>query len=213
MGTVPSEARTDDVATGRPRDPAIDDAVLDETIRQLGRYGFAGLSLAAVAAGAGTSRPAIYRRWPDKEALVVDAISRLARVDPPTEHDDPFAALVTELEHFRHCITLAGSLPVAGLMLTDGVDDAVRDRYREQIVAPRRARIRACLQGAVDTGMLDADADLTVAATFLTGSWYAFALVGTTPPEDWARRTAALVWRACGGTPPAAAPSPSSRTP
>lgn len=195
--------RTADGRVGRPRDPAIDDAVLDETIRQLARDGFAGLSLASVAAAAGTSRPAIYRRWPSKEALVVDAIGRLARVDPPASGGAPFDDLVAELEHFRHCITLAGSLPVAGLMLTEGVDDTVRDRYRELVVGPRRARIRAGLKRAVDCGDLDADADLTVASTFLTGSWYAFALAGTRPPRDWPRRTATLVWRACGGTPPA----------
>jgi len=193
--------RSEDLPRGRPRDPSIDEAVLDETIRQLGRDGFAALSLASVAAAAGTSRPAIYRRWPNKEALVVDAIARLAQVDPPPPVEDPFEALVAELEHFRHCITLAGSLPVAGLMLTDGVDDTIRERYRQHIVAPRRARIRACLERAVDTGAIAADADLAIASTFLTGSWYALALAGVDPPDDWARRTAALVWRACGGTP------------
>ena len=69
-------------AVGRPRDASIDDAVLDATLHRLARDGFAGLSLASVAAEAGTSRPAIYRRWPDKESLVVDAIARLAQVDP-----------------------------------------------------------------------------------------------------------------------------------
>lgn len=182
--------------------------MLDETIRHLAREGYAGLSLAAVAAGAGTSRPALYRRWPNKAALVVDAVGRLAQVDPPEVAGGPFDALVGELEHFRHCITLAGSLPVAGLMLTDGVDDEVRDRYRDQVVAPRRARIRSCLERAVDLGLVDPDADVTVATTFLTGSWYAFALAGTVPPVDWPRRTATLVWRACGGT----APEPTSRS-
>ena len=200
--------RAAEPSTNRPRDPAIDDAVLDEAIRQLARDGFTRLSLAAVAAGAGTSRPAIYRRWPNKEALVVDAVSRLAQVAPPEVVDDPFASLVAELEHFRHCITVAGSLPVAGLMLTDGVDDGVRARYREQIVAPRRARIRACLERAIEQGAIERDADLAIAGTFLTGSWYALALVGADPPRDWARRTATLVWRACGGDPPGGALAP-----
>jgi AcrR family transcriptional regulator len=193
---------------GRPRDAGIDGVVLDETLRQLARDGFAGLSLASVAAAAGTSRPAIYRRWPNKEALVVDAIARLASVDPPPVTGDPFDDLVVELEHFRRCITMAASLPVAGMMLGDGVDPTVRGRYRESVVAPRRTRIRACLHAARDRGELAADADLQIAATFVTGSWYALALAGTTPPRDWATRTAALVWRSCGGTPPRSSPSP-----
>jgi AcrR family transcriptional regulator len=189
----------DRASTGRPRDAAIDDAVLDATLHRLARDGFAGLSLASVAADAGTSRPAIYRRWPDKESLVVDAIARLAQVAPPSGGGSPFEDLVAELEHFRHCITEAAALPVAGLMLGDEVNEAVRARYHDLVVAPRRARIRACLQRAIDDGSLDADADIAIAGTFLTGSWYALALAGAPPPDDWARRAATLVWRACGG--------------
>jgi AcrR family transcriptional regulator len=192
----------DAVTVGRPRDAAIDDAVLGETLKQLASDGFAALSLASVAAAAGTSRPAIYRRWPDKESLVVDAVARLAEVDPPEVRGEPFDDLVAELEHFRHCITMAASLPVTGLMLGDGVNERVRARYREAIVVPRRTRIRACLDAAVEHGQLDADADLLVASSFLTGSWYALALAGTAPPDDWAIRVATLVWRSCGGEVP-----------
>jgi AcrR family transcriptional regulator len=186
-------------AAGRPRDTSIDDAVLDATLHRLARDGFAGLSLVSVASEAGTSRPAIYRRWPDKESLVVDAIARLAQVDPPPVGANSFDDLVAELEHFRHCITEAAALPLAGLMLGDDVNETLRAKYNDLVVAPRRTRIRACLQRAIDEGMLEADADLVVASTFLTGSWYAFAIAGATPPDDWAHRTAALVWRACGG--------------
>jgi AcrR family transcriptional regulator len=195
---------TDEPASlGRPRNEAIDAAVLRVTLRHLARDGFSGLSIAAIAADAATSRPAIYRRWPNKEALVVDAVAELARVDPPPVVGEPFTDLVAELEHFRHCIELAASLPVAGLMLGDGVDPELRARYREQIVAPRRTRIRACLDAAVASGALPADADLAIGGTFLTGSWYAMAIAGVDPPADWARRAATLVWRACGGDPPA----------
>ncbi|MFC5176972.1 TetR/AcrR family transcriptional regulator [Nocardioides taihuensis] len=188
--------------TGRPRDATIDVAVLEATLRQLARDGMGGLSLAAVAAEAGTTRPAIYRRWADKSALVVDAVAHLAAVDPPVARGEPFADLVAELEHFRHCITEAAALPLAGLMMGDGVTPAVRDQYAREVVRPRRARIRACLESALARGELSPDADLAVAGSFLTGSWYAFALSDTTPPDDWARRTATLVWRACGGSPP-----------
>lgn len=196
---VTKEAR--ERAVGRPRDASIDDAVLEVTLRHLARDGFAGLSLAAVAADAGTSRPAIYRRWPDKASLVVDAIAGLAQAAPPVLSDDPFEDLVVELEHFRHCITEAAALPLAGLMLSDGVEDVLRDRYHELVVVPRRTRIRACLERGIDHGLLDVDADLAIAGTFLTGSWYSMALARVDPPDDWARRVATLVWRSCGGEP------------
>lgn len=129
----------------------------------------------------------------------MDAMARLAQVSPPHAGASPFEDLVAELEHFRHCITEAAALPLAGLMLGDEVNETLRTKYHDLIVVPRRARIRVCLQRAIDSGDLDADADLAIASTFLTGSWYAMALAGTKPPKDWARRTANLVWRACGG--------------
>jgi AcrR family transcriptional regulator len=196
------EVRNEERAgAGRPRDASIDDAVLDATLHRLARDGFGALSIASVASDAGTSRPAIYRRWPDKESLVVDAIARLAEPEPPETGGGPFEDLVAELEHFRHCITEAAALPLAGLMLGDDVSQALRAKYHDLVVAPRRSRIQACLQRAIDDGSLDADADIAIAGTFLTGSWYALALAGITPPDDWARRTATLVWRACGGRP------------
>ena len=186
-------------ATGRPRDAAIDAGVLGAALAELAAKGYAGFSIAAVAEAAGTTRPAVYRRWKDKAALVVDAVARLAADDPPPVTGRPFDDLVAELEHFRRCITEAGSLPVAGLMLGDDVDPAVRAVYTEKVVAPRRARLRAILAAGVASGDLDAGADLDVAGSFLTGSWYAFAVSGRPVPDDWASRVARLVWRACGG--------------
>ena len=164
--------------------------------------GLAGLSIAAVADEAGTTRPTIYRRWPTKLELAVAAVADLAEVAPPEPTADPFADLVAELEHFRHCITDAAALALAGVMLQDGVDATFRATYRAHLVQPRRARLLACLQRGIETGGLDADADLAVAGSLMTGSWYAFAIGGAPVPDDWAPRVAALVWRACGGTPP-----------
>ena len=60
-------------APGRPRDPRIDDAVLEATSALLQEVGYQRLSIAAVAARAGTHKPAIYRRWPTKAQLVHEA--------------------------------------------------------------------------------------------------------------------------------------------
>lgn len=189
---------------GRPRDPGIDAAVLATTRRHLAVHGISGLSIAAVADDAGTTRPAVYRRWPTKLGLAVAAVADLAEIAPPVPTGDPFHDLVAELDHFRHCITDASALALAGVMLQDGVDPQFRREYRDHLVKPRRARIRACLERGIADKELDADADLLVASTFVTGSWYAFSIGGAPIPRDWSRRTAALVWRACGGTPPAA---------
>ncbi|MBK6885341.1 MAG: TetR/AcrR family transcriptional regulator [Tetrasphaera sp.] len=194
--TQPSPA-----VAGRPRDTTIDACVLDAALSELGTKGYAAFSLAAVAEAAGTTRPAVYRRWKDKSALVVDAVARLAEAEAPPVTGRPQDDLVAELENFAHCIRAAGALPLAGLMLSDAVEPAVRAAYLERIVGPRRARLRGILLSAVEAGELAADADLEIAGSFFTGSWYALNVAGRPAPRDWAPRVAALVWAACGGVP------------
>ncbi|HKN54717.1 MAG TPA: TetR/AcrR family transcriptional regulator [Amycolatopsis sp.] len=59
---------------GRPRDPAIDDAVLAATRALLVEIGCDQLSMVAIADRAGVGRPALYRRWPSKTHLVFEAV-------------------------------------------------------------------------------------------------------------------------------------------
>ena len=59
---------------GRPRNPQIDDAVLRATVELIGETPYAELTVGAIAVRAGTSKPAIYRRWPSKAHLVHEAV-------------------------------------------------------------------------------------------------------------------------------------------
>lgn len=60
-------------ASGRPRDPAKDVAVLTAVRELLVEVGYQGTTVLAVARRAGVGAPTIYRRWPTKEDLVEDA--------------------------------------------------------------------------------------------------------------------------------------------
>jgi AcrR family transcriptional regulator len=71
-------AATSARARGRPRDPAIDRAILDAALRLLAEQGYDGMSLEAVAGAAGVGKTTIYRRYPGKRELVVAAISSIA---------------------------------------------------------------------------------------------------------------------------------------
>ncbi|MFZ9533246.1 MAG: TetR/AcrR family transcriptional regulator [Ilumatobacteraceae bacterium] len=184
---------------GRPRDCEIDTAILETTRRHLAAHGVSGLSIAAIADEAGSTRQALYRRWPDKLSLAVAAVADLAETTPPVVTGEPLRDLIAELTHFRECIVDASSLALAGVMLQEDVDPEFRRVYRERLVKPRRSRVVACLERGIALGLLPGDADVAIASTFVTGSWYAMAVAGTKPPKDWADRTAHLVWRACGG--------------
>jgi hypothetical protein len=116
--------------------------------------------------------------------------------------DDPFADLVRELEAYRRGISRPDGVSMVGTMLLRSTDPSLVALYRERIVAPRRARLAAILERGRAVGLLRADGDVETVVGMLTGSWYATALAGARPREDWPRRVAALAWRALGGTPP-----------
>ena len=196
---------------GRARDAAIDTRVLAAAKRQLAVLGYEGMSIAAVAAEAGTTRQALYRRWPTKAALAEAAIGTVddtppaagqagADTEPPIA--DPLAALIAELTDFQRKVTRPGRLSLGGTMLQENTDPQARDRYRARVIHPRRHRIRAIFEAAQSRGLIDSDADLAIAATMCTGAWYGRALAGEPIPADWPTRTATLVWRALGGSAP-----------
>ncbi|MEI2652695.1 MAG: helix-turn-helix domain-containing protein [Microthrixaceae bacterium] len=60
--------------SGRRRDPAIDERVLDATRASLVEHGWDGTSIRGIAERAGVSRPAIARRWPTKAHLAIEAL-------------------------------------------------------------------------------------------------------------------------------------------
>jgi AcrR family transcriptional regulator len=187
---------------GRPRDPAIDERVLDVARAHLARVGYEGMSLAAVAEEAGTTRQALYRRWPTKADLATDAIAAMSDAAERSPTDDPFADLVDELEAFARGISRPDGVSMVGTMLLRSTDPGLAALYRERLVAPRRSRLRAILERARSRGLLDESADLDAALGMFTGSWYARALAGDRPLPGWAGRTAAVIWRGLGGDPP-----------
>lgn len=202
LETTPRRATVTSVTApaGRPRDVDLDAAILDAARSILVESGIDGLSFSAVAARAETTRPAIYRRFDDIDALAVAAIASLAATQPAIETDDPYADLEAELAAFRRGITNIHGLALAGAVLAGTTSSTVADAYRATVVAPRRRRLRAILDRAADTGLIDATpAERALLVTMCTGSWYGHALAGDRPRRTWAADTAAIIWRAARG--------------
>lgn len=191
---------------GRPLDRSIDERVLATTASHLARHGYEAMSLVAIAHEADTTRQALYRRWPSKAELATAAIEALARAEQRPSTDDPYADLVDELKSFQRGISRPDGLSMVGTMLNRATDPELVQLYRRRVVAPRRAALLRILQRAHADGLLDPEADVELAVTMLTGSWYARALAGDPPPRRWAERTAAVTWRGLGGQHPPPAP-------
>lgn len=184
---------------GRPRDASIDQRVLAVAASHLARCGYGAMSVSAVADEAGTTRQAVYRRWPTKADLATAAIAAIAQEDRPEPTGDPFADLVAELESFRRGIGRPDGLSMVGTMLIESTEPELVELYRSRVVRPRRAALRRILERARAEGLIDADADVDLAVVVMTGGWYARALAGERPLRGWSERTAAFVWRGLGG--------------
>ena len=146
------------------------------------------MSVVAIASEAGTTRQAVYRRWPSKADLAT-AVG-----------DDHFVELVAELRRFQRGIGRPDGLSMVGTMLHRSTDRRLVELYRDRVVTPRRTTLLSILERARDAGELDAHADLEAGVTMLTGSWYARSLAADAPLPRWSQRIAALVWTALGGS-------------
>jgi AcrR family transcriptional regulator len=191
-------AKTPTSGRGRRRDETIDARVLGITNRHLAERGFAGLSYAAIAEEAGTTRQALYRRWPTMERLIGDAIRVAGNREVVCLSDDPRADLEHELALWIAADGDAG-IGMAGAMLSSQAPEDARDCFREHVLAPRRQRMTDILSHAQSLSRISADADIAGAVGVAIGAAYVAHLSGAIP-ADWPARTATLVWRAVGGT-------------
>jgi AcrR family transcriptional regulator len=183
---------------GRRRDDTIDARVLGIANRHLAERGFAGLSFSAIAEEAGTTRQALYRRWPTKERLIGDAIRVAGNREVVCLSSDPRADLEHELELWVEADAGAG-VGMAGAMLSRQAPEDARACFRDHVLAPRRQRMTDILAHAQELRRIDAGADIHGAVGVAIGAAYVAHLSGAIA-ADWPARTAALVWRAVGGT-------------
>jgi AcrR family transcriptional regulator len=148
------------VRGGRPRDPRIRQAILKAAVDLVLENGFKVLSMDAIAGRAGVGRMTIYRRWPNKAAIIMDAF--VARVDPNTL----FLPSRTYLESIRlQMRTMAkvfrgkdGTL-IRALLAEAQFDPELATALRERWTMPRRRMAIAYFEEGMRKGFLRPDVD------------------------------------------------------
>jgi len=178
--------------TGRRRNDAARDAILDAAFRLLATPGGEGLTIEAIAAEAGVGRQTIYRWWPTKGAVVADALMRHARVTVP-ERDT--GSLAGDLTAFL-TDSFAGLRPegFAGA-LREIVAAAQADEHVARVLtdftAARRAALRSLLERGQAAGELATGADLDMLVDMTYGVLYYRLLIGHAPLDEAAARSLA----------------------
>ena len=156
---------------GRPRSERADQAIIEAALSLFAESGPEGLCIERVAARAGVGKATIYRRWPGKEDLLLDAIAALkAPLPEPGGHsvrDDLVAlldAMCQETADPRRAREFA-------LLLGEGAKyPRLMARYVETVVEPRREVVRGVLRRGVASGELRPDLAVEAALFRLIGA-------------------------------------------
>ena len=151
---------------GRRRDESKDDAILLATRELLAERGFDGMTMDAVADRAGAGKATVYRRWPSKVQLTVDAVV-CARGVAQTVNDIPdTGSLRSDLLAVRYGRprTDDDSELMSGLMSAVKENPEVAAVFHEQFVRSRVNMMRGLLERAQARGELRDDIDLDMVA-------------------------------------------------
>jgi AcrR family transcriptional regulator len=160
MKPAKSATGTDSVQGGRPRNPKIQQAILKAAADLVLESGFRALSMDAIAGRAGVGRMTIYRRWPNKAAIIMDAF--VARVDPNTL----FLPVATYLDSIRLQMRAMAKLfrgkdgaLIRALLAEAQFDAELASALRERWTLPRRSMAIAYFEDGIKKGFLRADVD------------------------------------------------------
>src|SRR4051812_10852971 len=168
---------------GRPRSDRSRDAILQAARELLDGRGLGGLSVDAIADRAGVSKATIYRWWPSKAAVVMDAF--LAGTSPQMPFPDTGSTREDLRRQIRSVIRLfnqdATSRPFVALIAGAQHDPELAAALRERFIASRRAAAREVFARGIERGQLRRDLDIEIAIDALYGALYYRLLVSGEP--------------------------------
>ncbi len=159
---------------GRPRDLRADRAIIKATLELFADEGYHALSMEAVAAQAEVSKATIYRRWPGKQELVLDALATLNDDFPDAPDDDSDVPtrdiLLLALRHMaaRDADSLAGRI-MPRMMSYSLSHPELYAEYFDRVIMPRRRWLHEALRRGIERGELRGDLDVQLAAVALVG--------------------------------------------
>lgn len=170
--------------TGRPRSESSKTAILSAAFDLLTERGYADFALEAVAARAGVGKSTIYRWWPGKAALAVDAFFEATETDlrfPDTgTAEGDFRAQITQLATLLNGVRGRAFAAMLGGARTD---PALAKTLGERWLAPRRAWGVARMACAATDGDLLPETPTAAALALLYGPLYAPLLFGGDVPD------------------------------
>ncbi len=173
------------IVRGRPRSDKVHRAILEAALETVEQIGFRALTIDAIAAKAGVGKMTIYRRWPNKAAVVMDAF--LTIVGPGTGFPtEPRAVNSIRLQMRLQAKFFRGKFGkiIKTLLGEAQFDSELAEAFRERWILPRRLMTRGMLEQAIRQLDLRPDIDLDTATDMLYGPIYYRMQIGSGPIDD-----------------------------
>ena len=158
---------------GRPRCEQSQKAILRSTLKLLQKTGFADLSIEAIAADARVGKATVYRWWPNKGALVVDAFASVTTDDLHfPDRGSVFEDVSLQMNQWLGVLRSPRGRIVAAVIGGGQSDAELIEAFRTRFLRPRRQEAYGTLRRGIERGELPRDLDLDLVLDTLYGAIY-----------------------------------------
>jgi AcrR family transcriptional regulator len=171
---------------GRPRSQEADRAILTATAELLADRGLSAMSIEEVAARAGVGKTTIYRRWPSKGLLALDAfVTSFREAQPPNDTGTLRGDLLAALRAWVRAVTQTSMGPMLTSLIAEAQHDPeLRGAWRDRVLEPLRVQHRIMLDRAIERGEIPASVDRDVVLDLFFGAAEHRLLLGHLPITD-----------------------------
>jgi AcrR family transcriptional regulator len=159
----------------RRRNQRSHQAILKATAELLEEKGYRDICIEAIASRAGVGKQTIYRWWPSKAAVVMEAYSEKATQNIPTPDTGSVKQDLYQIlqQLFAMLTTTTTGTAVTGLIAEAQMDASLAEAFREQFIKCRRAATRTILERGIARGELRPDLNLELVIDAIYGPiWY-----------------------------------------
>jgi len=153
---------------GRPRSKRSEEAIIRATTSLLAGERYGSVTVSKVAARARASKSTIYRRWPTKEHLVIEAFNRWPALTP---HDrgDVMSDLLNLYRQFLRILHRPPSNAIMPTLVAERAHNPALAAVFDPLMQRRRDPVRVVLERAMDRGELPPETDVELAVDALMG--------------------------------------------
>ncbi|WP_280234966.1 TetR/AcrR family transcriptional regulator [Nocardia cyriacigeorgica] len=162
---------------GRPREQRVDTAIAAAVMAVISEHGYAGLTVDAVAAHAGVSKAAIYRRYATKQEMTFSVLLHGVEEAAPADTGSLQGDLSELTERIGEQVSGSSADTLSGLLADVRADPELRNRFASTFLTVERRVIGTLLDRAIARGELTRRPDVAVVQALLLGPLYAWLIV------------------------------------